>query len=117
MRNARIEAVEIVKKEFAAAEDAADIAATQGARTIATFIEKRATLNLPLTFGLDAIDLIADGMTQAIKSRRAYFEAHAQLAALPAQMGLTKAYGTSCPPNEVFSPFSLSLVDQDAQAA
>lgn len=117
MRKERVEAVEMVKREFELAEGAADMAASQGARTIMTFIEQRASLKLPLNFGLDAIDAIADGMKHALQTRRAYVEAHAKLAGLPAQMGLTKAYGTSCPPNEPFAPFKLALVEDSMHAA
>ncbi len=117
MRKARIEAVEAVRREFEMAEGGAETAAAQGARTIAELLERRASLKLPLDFGLDAIDAIADGMKHAIQSRRAYVQAHAQLAGLPARMGLEKAYGTSCPPNEVFAPFRLSLVEDASQIA
>jgi hypothetical protein len=101
MLNQRRAAVEAVRDTFLPAEAASDAAAIQAARCLATTLEMRATANLPIGTGLDAIALLSRGASQAVEARQSLIEAHAKLAEIPDQIGLaTVGWGDSggCPP-------------------
>lgn len=101
MLKQRRNAVEAVRAEFLPAEKAADDAAIKAARCLATMLEARASSGVPIGTGLAAINLLARSASLALETRQAMIEAHRELAALPAQIGLRElAWGpaTDCPP-------------------
>lgn len=101
MLKQRRAAVEAVRETFLPAEAASDAAAIQAARCLATALEMRASANLPIGTGLDAIALLSRGASQAVEARQALIEAHAKLVQIPGEIGLgVVGWGDSggCPP-------------------
>lgn len=92
----RLAAVQAVRAEFLPAEQATENSVVFGARCIATMVEQRAAAGLPLTIGLDELDLMLEAVKAAVAARRAMLTAHVAMAKLPGQIGI-RAFGPDCP--------------------
>ncbi|UIJ44863.1 hypothetical protein LZK98_17700 [Sphingomonas cannabina] len=102
MLKVRRAAAEAVRSAFLPAEAAQDLAAREAARCLSVALEARAEANLGLGIGLNAISLLSKGVAHAVEARQSMIEAHRALALIPAEIGLTRAWGEEgdCPPIE-----------------
>lgn len=101
MLKERRAAAEAVRSSFLPAEHSQDQAAIQAARCLATALEVRASANLPLGSGLDAIAHLSRGTALAVEARQSFIEAHKKLVEIPQEIGLgAVGWGDSggCPP-------------------
>ena len=101
MLKERRAAAEAVRSAFLPAEQAQDEAAIQAARCLATALEVRAQINLPLATGLKAIAHLSRGAALAVEARQSMIEAHRALVELPTEVGLSVVGwgdGGGCPP-------------------
>ncbi|RJF90293.1 hypothetical protein [Sphingomonas cavernae] len=113
MLKQRRAAADAVRATFLPAEHAQDQAAIRAARCLATALEARATANLPLGTGVDAIAHLCRGTALAVEARQSFIAAHRALSVLPADIGLgVVAWGDSggCPDIEPTGRASLAAV-------
>lgn len=99
MLKQRRRAAELVAADFLRAEASIDAAATHAAACVTTMLGQRAEARLPVTTGLQALDLISDAAADMIRARRRFVEAHALLVEARAGIGV-RAFGdeSECPP-------------------
>jgi len=91
--------VDAVGTEIVAAMGATDHAVASVARCIATFVEERSAMNMPLALGLDEMDLAAAALTSQLQARRDTTMLKLALWRLPPQIGVT-GWGSWCPCEE-----------------
>lgn len=116
MLKERRQAADRVTADFLKAEEAADVAAMCAADCVATMLRQRADARLPVTTGIDAIQLVSDAAADLVRARQRLVEAHKALIVVRSDIGLGAfyAYGDQgdCPPNEGRSvqPITLAAV-------
>lgn len=101
MLKQRRAAADDIRSKFLAAEVAVDEAAIRTAESLHAALAGRAAANVPLSTGLDAIEMLTRGCIQAVEARRTLIEAHRIMAPIPAEIGLgVVGYGqtSDCPP-------------------
>ena len=93
MLKERVTAVHAVANAFIAAERSVDRTAMDAARCMAIMMEQRASANLPLPTGADALAHVSRAASLLVQARHAFIEAHRCLNGLPGQIGLERMYG------------------------
>lgn len=101
MLKQRRRAAEIVTEQFLEAEHAIDAAARLAASCMSTLLEQRLEANLPVTTGVDALQLVSRASSDLMQARRSFIEAHVALVSVRSEIGLAFLYGdeSECPPN------------------
>ncbi len=99
MLKERRHAVDQVRHDFLKAEAAIDRAAIDATNCMATILQQRALANLPLGTASKAIQLMSDMSALMVQARQLAIDVHAELAMIPAEIGV-KNYGdiSRCPP-------------------
>lgn len=107
---ARRDAAAAVKDAFLPVERAADQAAVNAARCIATLMELRDACGLRPTDAHQALQRIHEGQRLAFEAQARFREGHELLASLADDLNVT-GFVPDCPPNETKKPNgSLTLV-------
>lgn len=102
MLKERRNAADCVRSSFLAAEAIQDQAAIQTTKCLLDALEARASANLALGTGIQAIELLKESAVMAIDARALLVKAHGELAKIPGQIGLNVvAWGPTgdCPDN------------------
>jgi hypothetical protein len=111
MLKQRLAAVDAVQSTFVPAEQAADHAVVECARSIVAMLEARQAANLPLSTGLEPLSKAARAMQFLVDGRRELIETHPLLDEAARRIGISPAqYGKGEPPQAI-------LDTQEAEAA
>jgi hypothetical protein len=104
MLKERRQATDRVTADFLKAERAADEAAICAADCVATMLRQRASARLPVTTGLDALELVSDAAADLVRARQRLVEAHKALVTVRSDIGMGPFYAfgddDACPPAE-----------------
>lgn len=100
MLKERRRAAELVTTDFLKAESAVDAAAMHAMACVTTMLAQRAEARLPVTVGLEALQILSEAATEMVQVRQRFIKAHALLVDARADIGV-RAYGdqSECPPD------------------
>ena len=101
MLKKRVSAVHAVANAFIATEGLVDRAATEAVRCMAVMMEQRASADLPMPTGMDALAHVSRATALLVQARQSFIDAHLCLDQVPRQIGLERMYGKDAnnPPN------------------
>lgn len=99
MLRERRRAAELVTTDFLKAEAAVDAAALHAAACVTTMLAQRAEARLPVTTGIQALQLVSKAAADMVKARQRFIEAHLLLVEARSGIGI-QGYGdeSECPP-------------------
>lgn len=100
MLKERRRAAELVANDFLQAESAIDAAAMHAMACVTTMLAQRREARLPVTVGLEALQIVSEAANDMVRVRQRIIEAHALLVEARADIGV-RSYGdqSECPPD------------------